>query len=101
MAFVLLCNLGSTAIVIHSVKQGLLRNWPGSNAATSCTKDYKGHSLVQTCFTEPPNSDNCCVCVHIILYVNCALRVYRILYFGNMYRVSAHGFAEYMINVHY
>ena len=24
--------------------------------ATSCTKDYKGHSLVQTSFTEPPNS---------------------------------------------
>ena len=23
--------------------------------ATSCTKDYKGHSLVQTSFTEPPN----------------------------------------------
>ena len=24
--------------------------------ATSCAKDYKGHSLVQTSFTEPPNS---------------------------------------------
>ena len=24
--------------------------------ATSCVKDYKGHSLVQTSFTEPPNS---------------------------------------------
>ena len=23
--------------------------------ATSCPKDYEGHSLVQTCFTEPPN----------------------------------------------
>ena len=23
--------------------------------ATSCAKDYKGHSLVQTSFTEPPN----------------------------------------------
>ena len=22
---------------------------------TSCAKDYKGHSLVQTSFTEPPN----------------------------------------------
>ena len=26
--------------------------------ATSCAKDYKGHSLVQTSFTEPPNSLN-------------------------------------------
>ena len=24
--------------------------------ATSCAKDYKGHSLVQTSFTKPPNS---------------------------------------------
>ena len=24
--------------------------------ATCCAKDYKGHSLVQTCFTEAPNS---------------------------------------------
>ena len=23
--------------------------------ATSCTKDYEGHSLMQTSFTEPPN----------------------------------------------
>ena len=23
--------------------------------ATSCAKDYKGHSLVQTCYTELPN----------------------------------------------
>ncbi len=23
---------------------------------TSCVKDYKGHSLVQTSFTEPPNN---------------------------------------------
>ena len=28
--------LGSTSSVIHSVKQRLLRNWPGSDAATSC-----------------------------------------------------------------
>ena len=42
---------------IHSVKQRLLRNQPGSDAATSCTKDYKGHSPVQTSFTEPPNSE--------------------------------------------
>ena len=27
--------LGSTSIVIHSMKQHLLRNWPGSDAATS------------------------------------------------------------------
>ena len=25
--------------------------------ATSCAKDYEGHSLVQTSFTEPPNRD--------------------------------------------
>ena len=49
--------LGSTSIVIHSVKQRLLRNRPGSALrpfATSCAKDYKGQSLVQTSFTEPP-----------------------------------------------
>ena len=33
---------------------------------TSCTKDYKGHLLVQTSFTEPPNTDEVvtmCGCV--------------------------------------
>ena len=25
---------------------------------TSCAKDYKGHSLVQTSFTEPPNTQS-------------------------------------------
>ena len=48
--------LGSTSIVIHSVKQRLLRNWPKSDAATtSCAKDYKGHSLVQISSTELSN----------------------------------------------
>ena len=48
--------LGSTSIVIHSVKQRLLRNWPKSDAATtSCAKDYKGHSLVQFSSTELSN----------------------------------------------
>ena len=40
--------LGSTSTVIHSVKQRLLRNRPGSALrplATSCAKDYKAHSL--------------------------------------------------------
>ena len=37
------------------MKQRLLRNRPGSDAATSCAKNYKGHSLVQTSFTELPN----------------------------------------------
>ena len=45
----------STSIVIHSVKQRLLRNGPGIDAAISCAKDYKGHSLVQTSFTELPS----------------------------------------------
>ena len=48
--------LGSTFTVIHSVKQCLLRNQPGCDAATSCAKDYKGHSLVQTSLTEPPST---------------------------------------------
>ena len=34
---------------------------------TACAKDYKGHSLVQTSFTEPPN----------ILTVDCLQRYYR------------------------
>ena len=52
--------LGSTSIVIHSMKQCLLRNWPRSDTVTSCAKDYKGHSLVQASFTEPPNIANSC-----------------------------------------
>ena len=48
--------LGSTSIVTHSVKQRLLGNQPGSDTATSRAKDYKGHSLVQTSFIEPPNT---------------------------------------------
>ena len=53
--------LGSASIVIHSVKQRLLRNRPGSALlplATSCAKDYKAHSLQQTSFAESPNSSN-------------------------------------------
>ena len=60
LAFVLLRNSRFSFhcySFIHSVKQRLLRNQPGSDAATSCTKDYKGHSPVQTSFTEPPNSE--------------------------------------------
>ena len=48
--------LGSTSIVIHSVKQRLLRNWPRSDTAIS--RDFlrkRWHSLVQTSFTELPN----------------------------------------------
>ena len=51
--------LGSISTVIHSVKQRLLRNRPGSALrplATSCAKDYKAHSLGQTSFAESPNS---------------------------------------------
>ena len=51
--------LGSTSTFIHSVKQRLLRNRPGSALrplATSCAKDYKAHSLQQTSFAESPNS---------------------------------------------
>ena len=51
--------LGLTSTVIHRVKQRLLRNQPGSALqplATSCTKDYKAHSLYQTSFAESPNS---------------------------------------------
>ena len=59
--------LGSASIVIHSVtvRQCLLRNQPESDAVTSCNflrENYKGHSLMQTRFTEPPNrwfADHC------------------------------------------
>ena len=50
--------LGSTSTVIHSMKQRLLRNRPGSALrplATSCAKDYKARSLQQTSFAESPN----------------------------------------------
>ena len=49
----------SSSTVIHSVKQRLLRNRPGSALrplTTSFTKDYKAHSLQQTSFAESPNS---------------------------------------------
>ena len=42
------------------MKQRLLRNRPGSALrplATSCTKDYKAHSLEQSSFAEWPNRD--------------------------------------------
>ena len=60
--------LSLTSTVIHSVKQRLLRNRPGSALrplATSCAKDYKAHSLYQTSFAESPNSISFsfCVCV--------------------------------------
>ena len=48
----------STSTVIHSVKQRLLRNRPGSALrlplATSFAKHYKAHSLQQTSFAESP-----------------------------------------------
>ena len=49
VAFVLLRILGSASIVIHSVKQRLLRNRPGSDAATS--SDLLRERL-QTAFTR-------------------------------------------------
>ena len=52
--------LDSTSTVIHSVKQRLLRNRPGSALrplVTSCAKDYKAHSLKQTSFAESPTRD--------------------------------------------
>ena len=48
--------LGSTSTVIHSVKQQISPEVMLRSLATSCVKDYKGHSLLQTSFTEPPNS---------------------------------------------
>ena len=56
LAFVLLRD---SFIVIHTVKQRLFRNRPGSALrplATSCAKDYKAHSLQQTSFAESPNT---------------------------------------------
>ena len=52
-------SLGSPSIVILSVKQRLLNIGPEVTLrplATSWAKDYKGNSLVQTSFTEPPNT---------------------------------------------
>ena len=48
LAFVLLRDSRFSYTVIHSVKQRLLRNRPGSALrplATSCAKDNKAHSL--------------------------------------------------------
>ena len=38
--------------------QKLARKWQLRPFATSCTKDYEGHSFIQTSFAEPPNSIN-------------------------------------------
>ena len=49
----------SASIVIHSVKNASSEIGPELTLrplATSCAKDYKGHSLVQTSFTELPNT---------------------------------------------
>ena len=52
-------SLGSPSIVILSVKQRLLKIGPEVTMrplATSWAEDYKGPSLVQTSFSEPPSS---------------------------------------------
>ena len=73
--------LGSTSIVIHSVKQRLLRNRPGSDAATSrdFLQDYKWHSLVQTSFTESPNIVPCRQPVQATSVEGIGLFLYRAL----------------------
>ena len=38
--------------------QKLAQNWQLRPFATSCAKDYEGHSLLQTSFAEPPNTAN-------------------------------------------
>ena len=51
--------VAKVSTVIHSVKQRLFRNRPGSALrplATSCAKDDKAHSLSQTSFAEWPNN---------------------------------------------
>ena len=37
--------------------------------ATSCAKDCKGHSLVQTSFTEPPNIATRLGVSHLFVYI--------------------------------
>ena len=58
VAFVLLCNSKFSS---HCYRQRELtptrksaQKWQLRPLATSCVKDYKGHSLMQTSFTEPP-----------------------------------------------
>ena len=60
VAFVLLCN---SRFNFHcytqcesTPTQKSARKWQLRPLATSCAKDYKGHSLVQTSFTAPPDS---------------------------------------------
>ena len=60
--------LGSTSTVIHSVKQRLLRNRPGNDAATSCDflRERLRRAITITIthkkpsFTEPPNKQQAC-----------------------------------------
>ena len=83
-------NLGSTATVIHNVKQRLLRNWPGCALrllTTSCAKDYKAHSLQQTSFAESPNMlwPNLAMCIYI-----CCGQMYMLLIFLKGVLKTAH-----------
>ena len=63
--FVLLTILGSTSIVIHSVNQRLLRNWPGSGSCDILRllawKITKGVHFVQTSCAELHSSGQVCV----------------------------------------
>ena len=43
--------------------------------ATSCAKDYKGHSLVQTSFIEPPNRQRVFEISTEVVYLQCCLVV--------------------------
>ena len=68
LAFVLLLNSRfNFPCYTRRRMQRLLRYRPGSDAATFCAKDYKGHSLVQTSFTEPPNMSIYCNYITISL----------------------------------
>ena len=56
---------------IHTQKS--TRKWQLWPFATSCMKHYKGHSLMQTSFTEMPNN-SVCVCMVVVVCVCLCVR---------------------------
>ena len=95
VAFLLLCN-PTSRFNFHCYTQReatptqKLALRPLLALVTSCAKDYKGHSLVQTSFTEPPNSAKSCpeaysdtqAPAHTNLYININNHIIKLIHYA-------------------
>ena len=57
--------------------------------ATSGAKDYKGHSLVQTSFTEPPNTRGCDCSLSVNVLVTLTFRCHS--HYAASFSAGSHG----------